>query len=92
MMTLATVFDALLAGALLWLAWRVSSTPRLFEAVVLFVAFGLLMALSWMRLGAPDVALAEAAIGAGLTGALLMSALARLETREDEQDAGGEKR
>lgn len=80
-----TVFDALLAVALLWLAWRVAATPRLFEAVVLFVAFGLLMALCWMRLGAPDVALAEAAIGAGLTGALLMSALARLETRDDEK-------
>lgn len=71
-------FDALLALALLIVAWRVVSTPRLFEAVVFFVAFGLLMALCWMRLGAPDVALAEAAIGAGLTGALLMSALARL--------------
>jgi len=39
------------------------------------------MALDWVRLAAPDVALAEAAIGAGLTGALLMAALARL--RED---------
>jgi len=36
------------------------------------------MALDWVRLAAPDVALAEAAIGAGLTGALLMAALARL--------------
>jgi uncharacterized MnhB-related membrane protein len=76
---LALLFDGLLAASLLWLAWRVLSTPRLFEAVVLFVAFGLLMALCWMRLAAPDVALAEAAIGAGLTGALLMSALARLD-------------
>jgi len=78
---LTTAFDALLAVALVWLAWRVMATPRLFEAVVLFVAFGLLMSLCWMRLGAPDVALAEAAIGAGLTGALLMSSLARLEGR-----------
>jgi energy-converting hydrogenase B subunit D len=46
---------------------------------VLFIAFGLLMALAWVRLGAPDVALAEAAIGAGLTGALLMAALVRLQ-------------
>ena len=86
MIVMETAFDALLAAALMWLAWRVGSTPRLFEAVVLFVAFGLLMALCWMRLGAPDVALAEAAIGAGLTGALLMSALARLETRHDERE------
>lgn len=82
-MTTAMVFDALLALALVWLGWRVAATPRLFEAVTLFVAFGLLMALCWMRLGAPDIALAEAAIGAGLTGALLMSALARLDTHDE---------
>ncbi len=52
---------------------------NLFKAIVLFIAFGLLMSLAWVRLGAPDVALAEAAIGAGLTGALLMAALAKLQ-------------
>jgi multisubunit Na+/H+ antiporter MnhB subunit len=70
--------DALLGLALLWLAWRVLNTADWYESVVLFVTFGLLMALVWMRLDAPDVAMAEAAIGAGLTGALLMSAVARL--------------
>lgn len=81
---LSWAFDLLLASALLWFAWRVVATPDLFEAVVLFISFGLLMSLSWMRLDAPDVALAEAAIGAGLTGALLMSALSRLgESSED---------
>lgn len=71
-------FDVLLGLGLLWLAWRALASPDLFKAVVLFVSFGLLMALAWVRLEAPDVALAEAAIGAGLTGALLMAALARL--------------
>lgn len=75
---LQTVFDLLLGLGLLWLAWRALACPDLFKAVVLFVSFGLLMALAWVRLAAPDVALAEAAIGAGLTGALLMAALARL--------------
>lgn len=90
MIDLPVLFDAFLALALLWLGWRVVATPKLFEAVVLFVAFGLLMALCWMRLSAPDVALAEAAIGAGLTGALLMSALARLADEETDEagDAG----
>ncbi len=73
------LFDLSLAVGLLWLAWRCLFSRDLFESVVLFVAFGLLMALAWMRLQAPDVAMAEAAIGAGLTGALLMSALARLQ-------------
>ncbi len=73
-----SVFDGVLAIALLWLAWRSLASPDLFRAIVLFVSFGLLMALAWVRLGAIDIALAEAAIGAGLTGALLLAALARL--------------
>jgi len=62
------IFDALLGFSLLWLAWQALSSPDLFRAIVLFIAFGLLMALVWIRLDAVDVALAEAAIGAGLTG------------------------
>jgi len=58
----------------LWLIWRALASSDLFEAIVLFVAFGSLMALAWVRLDAPDVALAEASIGAGLTGALLFAA------------------
>ena len=77
---LSWLFDCLLGIILLWLAWRVLTCSDLFKAVVLFIAFGLLMALVWVRLDAPDVALAEAAIGAGLTGALLLAALARLDS------------
>ena len=45
------------------------------SAVVLYIVFGLVMALIWARLGAFDLAIAEAAIGAGLTGFLLLQAL-----------------
>lgn len=83
-------FDALLGSGLLWLAWRALASPNLFKAIVLFVAFGLLMALAWARLDAPDIALAEAAIGAGLTGALLLAALARLRTTERNEGAAAE--
>lgn len=71
------VFDILLAGLLLVLAVAAINAPRLYSAVILFIALGLLLALTWARLGAPDLALAEAAIGAGLTGVLLLSALSR---------------
>lgn len=77
------IFDHLLALTLVGLAWRLLSTSHLFKAVVLFITFGLLLALAWVRLEAPDIALAEAAIGAGLTGALLLDARARLEARGD---------
>ncbi|HEY7771935.1 MAG TPA: DUF4040 domain-containing protein [Marinagarivorans sp.] len=72
------LFDMLLGLSLIGLAWRCLTTPNLFRAISLFVVFGLFMALTWVRLRAPDVAMAEAAIGAGLTGALLFSAMSRL--------------
>jgi energy-converting hydrogenase B subunit D len=74
-------FDLLLAAVLLWIAWRALSEPDLFRAVVLFIVFGVAMTLAWVRLDAPDVALAEAAIGAGLTGALLLDALDHVQRR-----------
>jgi energy-converting hydrogenase B subunit D len=70
----AWFFETLLALSLLVVAWRVLAAAELFQAVVWFIAFGLLMALAWVRLAAPDVALAEAAIGAGLVGVLLLDA------------------
>lgn len=82
-------FDGLLVLCLLWLAWRALASPDLFKAIVLFFSFGLLMALAWVRLNAPDVALAEAAIGAGLTGALLLAALARLESTAEPNGQDG---
>jgi multisubunit Na+/H+ antiporter MnhB subunit len=53
-----------------------------FLAVAGFVAYGLLLALVWVWLHGIDVALTEAAIGGGLTGALLIGAVARLRGTE----------
>lgn len=69
------LIDLALAGLVLGLGWAAVSSPDLRRGVILFIAFGLLMALVWARLRAPDLALAEAAIGAGLSGALLLAAL-----------------
>lgn len=85
-MASATPVDVVIVLALLWVAWRALATPPLFNAVVLFIVFGLLMALAWARLAAPDIALAEAAIGAGLSGVLLLDAVAHLEARQRERE------
>ncbi|EXI66275.1 MAG TPA: DUF4040 domain-containing protein [Candidatus Accumulibacter phosphatis] len=80
------LFDLLLAFALLWSAWRAIALTDPASAVVQFIVFGLLMALAWARLRAPDIALAEAAIGAGLTGALLLDGLGTLRTGQRQRD------
>lgn len=84
-MTLSWLFDGLLVAGLLWLGWRAVANPDLLQAVVLFIVFGLFMALCWARLAAPDLALAEAAIGAGLTGALLLNGYRVLRHQEERQ-------
>lgn len=78
---LELAIDALLAVALVGLAWRTLVEPAVPTAVILFIAWGLLMSLAWIRLDAPDIALAEAAIGAGLTGALLLDAARQFRGR-----------
>jgi multisubunit Na+/H+ antiporter MnhB subunit len=82
--------DLLLAGTLLWLAWRVLSSPDLFRAIALFIAFGVMLGLVWARLEAVDIALAEIALGAGVTGALMLAALAQLEPAEKRSNAPSE--
>jgi uncharacterized MnhB-related membrane protein len=78
------ILDLLLVVALLWSAVRTLTSPDLFRAVVLFIVFSLLMALAWARLNAPDIALAEAAIGAGITGVLLLDTVGHLSSKKRE--------
>jgi monovalent cation/proton antiporter MnhG/PhaG subunit len=74
---IALAFDIGLALLVLGVAaWTIAARDT-FAAVVGFVAYGLLLALVWVRLAAPDVALTEAALGSGLTGRLLVGASTR---------------
>jgi energy-converting hydrogenase B subunit D len=73
-MSLTMVFDALLILSMLTLGWMSIFSVSLFRCIVFFVCLGLLATIAWGQLGAFDVAIAEAAIGAGITGALLLAA------------------
>jgi multisubunit Na+/H+ antiporter MnhB subunit len=81
-MTIGFVLDGGLAAlAVAVAAWTIVARAT-FAAVVGFAAFGLALTLAWVRLEAIDVAMTEAAIGSGLTGALLLVAASRLRTGE----------
>jgi multisubunit Na+/H+ antiporter MnhB subunit len=71
-------FDTVLVVSVLGAAAWTIVARDMFAAVTSFIAFGLLVALVWVRLAAPDVALTEAALGSGLTGGLLLAANTRL--------------
>lgn len=71
------LFDSILVLTLLAVAVSILALRQAFAAVLSFVAYGLLLAIAWVRLGSVDVALTEAAIGAGVTGVLLIAAASR---------------
>lgn len=71
-------FDIVLAAVILVTALAAVAGRDVFGSLVSFIVYGLLVAIAWVRLEAIDVALAEAAIGAGLTGVLLVGTAARL--------------
>jgi len=79
---MALAFDIGLALLVLVLAAWTIRLQDTFSAVLAFVVLGLLVALIWVRLQSVDVALTEAAIGSGVTGALLLGAAAHLRPTE----------
>ncbi len=78
-MTAALLFDAGLCLLVLVVAFSAVAGRGLFGAIAFFIIYGMLIALAWLRLEGVDVALAEAAIGAGLTGMLLIGAWSMLK-------------
>src|SRR5262249_37787423 len=77
-MTVALALEVALGAVVLGVAvWTIAAREP-YAASVGFVAYGLLLALIWVRLDAVDVALTEAAISGSLGGVLLLGAAARL--------------
>jgi uncharacterized MnhB-related membrane protein len=70
-------------GLLVLALWLISARQDR-SAVIGFTAYGLLVAIAWVRLGAMDAALNEAALGSGLMGLLLLTAAARLGEAQQE--------
>ena len=88
-MSMVWLVDGFVALLLVGLALILLNSPNLFRAIVLFIVFGLLMAVTWGRLDAPDIALAEAAIGAGITGALFLNAWLELQGGKGASESSG---
>jgi len=78
-MSIQTFLDVALAMLVIGVAVWTIVARDLFVAVVAYAVYGLFLALVWIRMYAPDVALTEAAVGGGVTGVLLVAAGKRLD-------------
>lgn len=81
------VFGVFLLTLMLITAIAIVRTPNLFVAVMLTGIFSLLLASNFFLLDAADVALTEAAVGAGISTVLFLSALAMTAERETSPSA-----
>ncbi len=77
-----TILDILLLLFLIVCAVAVARIRDLLSAVILFAAYSLVMAIIWQMLGSPDVAITEAALGAGVTTFLFIAAISRTQRTE----------
>lgn len=71
-------FVTLLLLILIVCAIAVSFTSNLLNAVIIFSGYSFVMAIIWFILESPDLAITEAAVGAGVTSILFFVTLKKL--------------
>ena len=82
------IFAVFLLTLLVITAIAIVRAENLFVAVMLMAIFSLLMAANFFILDAADVALTEAAVGAGVTTVIFLSALALTAEKERSRQSG----
>lgn len=76
------VLNVILILFLILCAIAVERTRDLLSAVIIFAAYSLVMAVLWLLLRSPDVAMTEAAIGAGVTTIMFIAVISRTRRME----------
>lgn len=79
---MSVVFDITLLGLLVACSVAVVRLKNLLAAAVVFSTYSLVMCLLWLHRGAPDVAMTEAAVGAGITTVLFLVTIGKTTERE----------
>ena len=83
-----TVLEGLLLGMLILCALTSVLAKRLVACVILYMAYSIVMSILWLLLESPDLAITEAAVGAGITSVLLFITLRKIHELEgmEEED------
>ena len=86
-----TIFRLILLTGLIVCAAATALTKKPMQAVIIYMAYSVIMSVVWIMLESPDLAITEAAVGAGITGILFFLTLHRLHLI-DADDAGGKEK
>lgn len=81
------VFTYLLLGFLVLCAISVSFSKNLLNSILIFMSYSLIMSIIWILLESPDLAITEAAVGAGVTSVLFFVTLKKIHAMDGEEKA-----
>ena len=65
---------------------------NLLVSLVIFMAYSVMMSVVWILLQSPDLAITEAAVGAGITSILFFLTLRRINLIDKDAEQSGEQR
>ena len=82
-----TIIMVILLIFLVICAVAVSINKNLLNSILIFMSYSLVMSIIWMLLESPDLAITEAAVGAGVTSILFFVTLKKIKAigGEDEK-------
>lgn len=72
------IFSIIMLLFLIGCSIAVAVTRSLLASVIIFMAYSLVMAILWQIMNAPDLAITEAAVGAGITTLLFILVLKKI--------------
>ncbi|MCD8052059.1 MAG: DUF4040 domain-containing protein [Clostridiales bacterium] len=78
------ILRIVLLASLIICAISVSLSRNLLTSVVIYMAFSLTMTSIWLLLESPDLAITEAAVGAGVTSILFFVTLRKIHSIQTE--------
>lgn len=81
-----TVLECFLLLGLIICAVSACLNKNLLISVVIFMAFSCIMAVIWILLESPDLAITEAAVGAGVTTVLFFVTLKKIHAMKEGTD------
>ena len=70
-------------------AVSVSRMKNLLASLIIYMAFSLVMSIIWICLQSPDLAITEAAVGAGVTSILFFVTLKKIHAIDEKQEGDG---
>lgn len=84
------IFTCILLIFLIVCAISVSFSKNLLNSILIFMSYSLIMSVVWIVLESPDLAITEAAVGAGVTSILFFVTLKKIQAIMKSDEEGEE--